>query len=489
MGGERRRKPQALDMTYEPPRSDMGGSAPRARRSALALAAVIVLGAGATARAEDTVPRVSPDRIEDVPSTKPDPFPAFDNFAWRAFVALNWPASRDAGHRGEPDRAKGLGDSGPRVWETFKARYELFARGPGGGPIAPTPWASTGGPNPCGASADARVKTLAAFDPFADFNQASFSPGRPMNVLVAQNRTYVRYEVRVNRTEYDSIVAHGWEFGRSLPTAEAPGGVDVGAVAVKAAWRLLTAQDTPEIRKRSYVVEGAEVTDVAKSLAAHRTVCAKQDIALVGLHIAVKTKYRPQWIWSTFEHVDNVPPVGVGDAREPDAIVAGAPYSFNDPAKGQKDVAPPADSPPAWPVDAGNPPRVDPEPMQVIRKHAINAQTMAMNRAYWALPEIRGTVWANYMLVATQWPTVTQPPSPDNDGRYFPGVRIESGTPAEPYQTGADGGDPDQNLVNTTMETYAQDSPSSCMACHNAVSNVRGRDFVAILPEGPVKAR
>ena len=204
----------------------------------------------------------------------------------------------------------------------------------------------------------------------------------------------------------------------------------------------------------------------------------------------MKTKYRPQWIWSTFEHVDNVPPVGAGDAREPDAKDAGAPYSFNDPAKDQKDVAPSADSPLAWPVDAtSNPPRIDPDPMQVVRRHAINADTMAINRAYWALPEIRGTVWANYMLVATQWPTVTQPISPDNDGRYFPGVRIEPGTPAEPYQTGADAGDPDQNLVNTTMETYLQEPPSSCMACHNAVSNMRGRDFVGILPEAPAKPR
>jgi len=33
------------------------------------------------------------------------------------------------------------------------------------------------------------------------------------------------------------------------------------------------------------------------------------------------------------------------------------------------------------------------------------------------------------------------------------------------------------------METYAQDAPSSCMACHHAAANARGRDFVGILPE------
>ena len=40
---------------------------------------------------------VSPDRIEDAPSIKPEPYPDFDNFAWRAFIALNWPSLTDAG--------------------------------------------------------------------------------------------------------------------------------------------------------------------------------------------------------------------------------------------------------------------------------------------------------------------------------------------------------------------------------------------------------
>jgi hypothetical protein len=74
------------------------------------------------AAAEDVAPLVSPDRIEDVPSTRVDPFPEFDNFAWRAFIALNWPSLTDLAYRGVPDRARTLGDDGPRVWETFKSR-------------------------------------------------------------------------------------------------------------------------------------------------------------------------------------------------------------------------------------------------------------------------------------------------------------------------------------------------------------------------------
>lgn len=454
----------------------------RARRAAMAAGLAAGVLAPGSAAGEDVEPKVSPDRIEDVPSTKPDPFPAFDNFAWRAFVALAWPALTDPAHRGQPDRAKTLGDPGPRVWETFKSRYEVFQRGPDGRALSPAKWDSYEGRNPCGDGVDNRTKTLATFTPFADFNQASFTPGKFLGPLVAQNGAYTRYEVRINEAEYNSIVDHGW-FRRDLaPTLEAPAQFAVGSLAVKAAWRILTDADPPAVRRRYYVVADAEVVDVAKSLAAGRPTCAKHDVALVGLHIAVKTKYRPQWLWSTFEHVDNVPPVGVGETREPDAKDWNAPYSYNDPSKEQREIAPPSDSPLAQPVGPDNPPKINPEPTQVIRKRPIHREIMAMNRAYWALPEIRGTVWANYMLVATQWPTVTQPPTPDNDGRYFPGLRLDPLTPAEPYQVEADKqGEADENLVNVTMETYAQDLPASCMACHHAVSNAIGRGFVGIL--------
>jgi hypothetical protein len=100
---------------------------------------------------------------------------------------------------------------------------------------------------------------------------------------------------------------------------------------------LPAAADTPAVPARYYVVENADVVDVAKTLAAKRVVCSKSDVALVGLHIVVRTKYRPQGLWSTFEHV--VPPVGAREAREPDARDAGAPYSYFDASKPDRPLA------------------------------------------------------------------------------------------------------------------------------------------------------
>ena len=181
------------------------GAVMRAGLFLIALMALAALLPVRLAAAEDVAPVVSPDRIEDVPSTRVDPFPDFDNFAWRAFIALNWPSLTDPAHRGVADRAKALGDPGPRVWETFKARYELFQVGPDGRPIAPQPWATYEAANPCGADVDDRAKTLATFDPFMDFNQSAFLPGVAANPLVAQNHTYTRYEARINEPEYSAL--------------------------------------------------------------------------------------------------------------------------------------------------------------------------------------------------------------------------------------------------------------------------------------------
>src|ERR1700733_7337444 len=239
-------------------------------------------------------PGGSPDRIEDGPSIKLAPYPDFDHFAWRAFIALNWPSLTDASNRGMPDRAKTLGDPGPRVWETFKARYELLQVGPDGRPVAPRPWATYEAANPCGPEVDNRAKTLATFDPFMDFNQSAFLPGIGSNPLVAQNHTYTRYEGRINEPEYSALALKGWSLGQNLPDPTHPADLPIGSIAVKAAWRPLTAADIPAVRARSYVVENANLVDVAKTLAAGHVVCSKSDVALVGLHIVIRTAHRPQ---------------------------------------------------------------------------------------------------------------------------------------------------------------------------------------------------
>ena len=121
-----------------------------------------------------------------------------------------------------------------RVWETWKADYEAFQ--PGGTP--PTEWTSFDAVTPCidiPFSNGGKPRLLAAFSKFSNLAEADF--GAPGNPLVGQNHTYTRYEVRVNRAEYDFIRDHKLYLRETLKKLKEPLRFSAGAIQVKAAWR------------------------------------------------------------------------------------------------------------------------------------------------------------------------------------------------------------------------------------------------------------
>jgi hypothetical protein len=91
-----------------------------------------------------------------------------------------------------------------------------------------------------------------------------------------------------------------------------------------------------------------------------------------------------------------------------------------------------------------------------------------MNKIFQSM--LRGTVWENYMLINTQWPTVfvgctslhaqgADTPAPATDFLKQPDMNC---SPAPTF------------MANSTLETYSQgeipQASSSCIACHgNAV--------------------
>jgi hypothetical protein len=386
-----------------------------------------------------------PEEVDAPVDPDIDAIAAFDDYSWRAFIAINWPAKN--GIRGVPDETKRIGDfSDPStrvVWVTWKAEYELFQRDgmetaegssfDGSGPRRDLPFQGSD-----------QVMVLGSPSSFRDFNQAG--NGRLGGPLVAQNHTYIRFEVRLNQVEFDFIRDHHfyrkstWS-GGDRPKLRFP----TNCVAVKAAWKIIKEDELPAAKGRYYLVD-AMVLDPTKNT------CKMQKMGLVGLHIVQKTPMRPQWVWSSFEHIDNVPEAGTTPS-------IGRHFSFNDPSRPQ--VLDPATAPP--PISKSNPPLDNPRVMQVIRSKKIAASTRKTNEDYQAL--LRGTVWQNYQLVVTQWPKFPQPE--DENGIPFPGQYT--------------GPDPMTNIANTTMETYFQKSVStSCMTCHDAARR-KGTDFVWFL--------
>ncbi len=100
----------------------------------LVITALVVLFAGL---AETTPGKECPaDVVQDASSPVPlsdvcipdgysdIPMDYFDDFSWREFVAMVWPAA--PGRRGVADTSKKVGDPGTRVFETFKSLWEVF---------------------------------------------------------------------------------------------------------------------------------------------------------------------------------------------------------------------------------------------------------------------------------------------------------------------------------------------------------------------------
>jgi hypothetical protein len=394
----------------------------------------------------------------------------FDIYSWNAFIALNWPAETSTkgeapcnlqnGVARDCDKPLPRGDYGPTVWETYKSDSAVF-QGDEKGAIAPVSWNCPLEPLPgCDSieavdAAAARLPTLRMI--IKDSNSAhAFLQAKTFAPLIDQNGSLVRYEMRMNRDEFEFIDANKlWDSNHHTADVsfQPVGSVEnqtVGPIEVKAAWKVLTEKDN---RERFHVrpVEIAWPNPAKKG----KYLCKQYTMGLVGLHIAHKTHHAPQWIWSTFEHVDNY---------------SGANPSFANPNCDAANCPP--NVPPDTPKDGWNgDPRIQWNPptqvaltdgsVATVRPEAtqINAEVRQK------LAEL-GSVWQYYELVSTQWPTVpyiNDKPAPV----YTKATLTSQGAGQFPHELG-----------NSTMETYligpedpsdpeSDRNSSSCMACHN----------------------
>ncbi|MFL6332941.1 MAG: hypothetical protein ACJ754_06300 [Pyrinomonadaceae bacterium] len=320
-----------------------------------------------------------------------------------------------------PDLSQTVGGTGPRVFQTFKSAWEVFHND--GSP--PVEWNVYEDKkfNACLQSVNFGDLVLASFSKFGDIGQADF--GSFTGPLVAQNNTYVRYMTGFNKTEFDKIASEQLFLRANLGTDAKPLVFHEGALDVKSAWVVMDGIGHPE---RFYQTK-AFVLDPKSGK------CEEKMVGLVGLHIVQKTPSRPQWIWSSFEQIDNIP--------QPGAIM---PFTFNDGGGTPMPVKNPIGFPP---------PPTPPTKFNVQRLTDIAKSTRDTNALYQAALRQQGSVWQFYQLVMTQWPV--PPDTPTNHGL--------------PAHTTPPLGSPTA-FANITMETFDQTRIArGCMACHDSTRN------------------
>jgi hypothetical protein len=428
--------------------------------------------APATRRSSDTSPRANEVEVSPVlPHVVKDPDagrPSFDEFSWESFIALNWPARIGPDGRpirGVADTDKTLGDAGPRVWESWKADYELFQDE--GAP--PSDWSSYNVTNPpCGtAKPGSTIPLTLKILPLLAKGGSALPGGVNQamgGALIDQHGKPVRYEIHLNQAYYDFVKTKQFYLQKNLPEYPSPpvnfpmsSATDYGVVEIKAAWREMTPAELndPSISSRYYIT--AAVVVMPNS---HPPQCYETKLGLVGLHIAHKSGPFSEWIWSTFEQEDAVPEY-LYQEPQPNPTPPPPPggYSFYNIAK----PMPPKTGPGYLPLSARKP--LDPTqplpttPTQVARVTPIATLTQQMNAKVRVMDKIKNTVWEHYKLIETQWPrNVTLPivvNNPNTGEDHYP---LGCGDPTPP--SGVDPPpppkEPSDRVANLTMETYFQ---------------------------------
>ena len=350
---------------------------------------------------------------------------AFSTYAWRMFVAVNWPAR--PGERGQPDCTGGsIGSSAPTVWESFKTSQQIFLPGA----VDPGPW-NSGVKTPLQLKYHSKAPSVLKLP--ASIRQAVGG------WLIDQQSNPTYYQIAVNETAYNYIRDNHYYNANTVNSASQIQ-LPEGALEIKASWRIMHNADT-----HRYLTSTAQVMIFdanGKPTGKYR----QAQVGLVGLHIVYKAKDYPQWIWATFEQVDNVGDPGSG---------INASY-YNPQCSGSYCT------PNVSPIKSGQPFGT---PNQLTRVTSILPVTQHINTQWRKL--LTGTPFQYYQLISPQWP------SDPND-------------PGNPQGTPTPG-----TVANVTMESYIQPI-SSCMDCHSTARVPNGNiktnySFIFLFAQQPTK--
>ncbi len=434
---------------------------------------------------------VSPAGIED--SGLENLQRGFDFYSWRTFIALNSPAD------GTPiDSEKAQADT-PTKWEdmnNFKQLLDVMLPANLQPPIWPT---DTDGmkaererlmPKACRDLLNDRPDLMkdAPNRMIVKMIEESFNEPFKTGPLIDQQGHYAIFDILMNRQMFEYITVNhlntkaGQAANADLAVDFPPGqnaGAAFGSFMLKVSWKILTPE---EIAAKTFHMRRALVLMPP----GEKRPCLDRTLGLIGFHAVHKTVGRPQWIWTSFEHVKNVP-----DRSEVGANKLSGAYNFFS-VKCKADCPAENATPPfPWDPDPALELRFrkdDSFKSQIVRETPLTDPAKNMNAVFHSMLPAH-SVWQNYMLLSTQWPSAfaihctglhSQNPGAPAPGTDFVKQPDMTCSPAPTY------------LANSTLETYSQadkkpdskvdsmadlrDSPavplatSSCIACHsNAV--------------------
>lgn len=364
----------------------------------------------------------------------------FEILSWQNFIALNWPRSATG------EALPSISAKGNPSWIKWKESYEVYLNDG----AKPAPWGVQTFPPGFKQKNTEQMRVLfrtskanatsathkADADIDDEIDQAFTAP------IWDQNGNMVRYEVLLNEQEFDYLVSNELynidgqiAFSSAKKTVVFPVATreKVGAIELKLAWKII--DKNKDIAQRFFTQE-AYVMNPDSSY-------SKALVGLVGMHIALKTQSSPQWIWATFEQVDNLEtnPLTKVDGKK-------LTPSFYDP---NCPICPINRSPNTSGDYSGNSKL---NKNQIQRVLPISQATQQLNQQVQALLAQQNSALQYYQLIGTQWPT-------DPSAKPYPVAEHGAANPPQlpDAVTNKSGGKPTPAyLTNMIMETYFQGS-------------------------------
>ena len=334
--------------------------------------------------------------------------------------------------------SKGPKGAGALVFEGFANPKDLFKAGrPGSYPGRAV------GDSPRMLARMAKTSTAADIE---DIFQAG--PGN--KALIDQKGNVVYYANHLDQHYWDFAVANRLYDLEVLQKIERGLDFPVDALELKSSWRI--AQKNGEViiadaEKRYFVVS----TQVPKVEPNEKGILVEDwnhmidaRMALIGMHVTGIVKGHPEFIWATFEHVDNAPDC----ADIPPEKAKGRSWNLYD-GKATRATA--------NQFNVGDPMAV----VNVCRTHPDGGGSddnrsaiQTLNASVQVL--LGDSLWSNYTLGGAVW---TSGQVPVSNGEFTPAQIDAAPAGKKPTQLGS------LDLANTTMETFTQDD--NCFACHN----------------------
>jgi len=383
----------------------------------------------------------------------------FDYYSWLTFLALNSPEN-------------GFIGSGQPVWETYKQLPDvMLANGK-----EPTAW-SDGKPNEpvippeCG-----NKKGIVIHMELEETYNQPFKTGPLIDqsgnyavFVILMNKVMFKYIQNPQHPLYNREGQANFQREVDFPGGNI-GGNKLGTIMIKASWKLMR----PDVDFGPNISPKDEQYHMIDALLYRpkqhgEEACRAVKLGLIGFHVGHKTDTRQQWIWTTFEHKLNVPTQQNVDTKQfPQSA-----YSFYKIGCDESEC--PINQTPEGPWDPDtlgwSPFPKNPKFRSQIERmgpqvdfHDDDPSTLqkdveVLNEKFHQWSRIKDTVWKNYNLIMTQWPS----------GFPCAGMSSPGSLPdptCTPFPT---------YLANSTLETFSQSlhdggvplATSSCISCHN----------------------